>query len=193
MNRWWMKVCALLLSDRCIIANPWHTAPAWSNILDLLTHCTTCTASNCHYVRTDAYISALRLSLESGSGLWAKALMRLQELAQVKGIDARQVDGRKKRLRAWYALGKEIGLTSKLPLAPPVSTTAMSVGGKAQVRKHVDGCWYSQCSHHGSVDEVIERTLARCSRCKVARYDSAECQRADWHVHKGECKVLKGD
>ncbi|KIM20712.1 hypothetical protein M408DRAFT_124394 [Serendipita vermifera MAFF 305830] len=164
--------------------------PAWSNILDLLVHCTTCNASNCHYVRTDAYISALRTSLESGT-LWANTLMRLQELVQTKGPDAKKMDARKQRLRLWYGLGKELGLTAHLPLTPPVSNPAHG-SDKVQVRRNVDGCWYAQCPQHGSVDEALERSLARCSQCKVARYCATDCQRADWKVHKSECKVLKG-
>lgn len=33
-----------------------------------------------------------------------------------------------------------------------------------------------------------DEALLRCSRCKVAKYCCAECQRADWKIHKQVCK-----
>ncbi|EPY38800.1 MYND finger domain-like protein [Angomonas deanei] len=31
------------------------------------------------------------------------------------------------------------------------------------------------------------KPLMRCSKCKVAKYCSPECQRADWFIHKKVC------
>jgi len=155
-------------------------------------HCTTCVATNCHYVRTDAYMSALRSALEGGS-LWANNLGKMQVLAQAKGLDVKKAESRKGRLRAWYALGKEVGLTAKLPLAPATTSTTGAGGvGKAKVREGVAGCWWAQCERRGKSDEEIVPMFSRCSRCKTARYCSADCQKADWAMHKSECKTLKG-
>jgi hypothetical protein len=169
-------------------------AQAWSNILDLLAHCTTCVATNCHYVRTDAYISALSYGLENGS-LWANCLIQMRELAKEKfPSDPSKTEARTSRLRAWYSLGKEIGLTARLPLASPTysARVAGDAAGKVRIRNAVDGCWWEQCGRHGSADKELELTLSRCSRCKAARYCSSDCQKADWTVHKPECRMLKG-
>ncbi|KAG5265408.1 hypothetical protein AALO_G00242120 [Alosa alosa] len=34
-------------------------------------------------------------------------------------------------------------------------------------------------------------SLLRCSRCKIARYCNAACQKQAWPEHKGECRRLK--
>jgi hypothetical protein len=120
--------------------------------------------------------------------------MRMQELVKAKGSDdLRKVEARKSRLRAWYTLGKEVGLTARLPLTPPASYDRVtSVTGKGKVREGVDGCWWEQCERHGRVDEKIEQMLSRCSRCRTTRYCSSACQKADWAVHKAECKAQRG-
>ncbi|KAI1208093.1 uncharacterized protein F4807DRAFT_462177 [Annulohypoxylon truncatum] len=65
-----------------------------------------------------------------------------------------------------------------------------------------DPFWYSGLGH--SADEAPtaemsskaclscrdnEPNLLRCSRCKMARYCSKDCQRYDWGVHKRVCEV----
>lgn len=32
--------------------------------------------------------------------------------------------------------------------------------------------------------------LKRCSKCKVVKYCSAECQREDWALHKAVCRKV---
>jgi MYND finger len=118
----------------------------------------------------------------------------MQELVKAKGSDdLKRAEARKARLRAWYTLGKEVGLTARLPLAPLAPSGGATSGGagKGKVREGVDGCWWEQCERHGRVDEKIEQMLSRCSRCKTARYCSGACQQADWAIHKVECKVLR--
>jgi len=44
----------------------------------------------------------------------------------------------------------------------------------------------SLCRNLGCVDEP----LRRCARCHSARYCDAECQRADWPLHKLECAKM---
>jgi len=189
----------------------------WSGILDVLMHCTTCVATNCDYVHADtdnypndgynygyvdkdAYIaavnnrfalrSALRSALEGGS-LWANSLAKMQEPVHGEGRDVEKAESKRGRIHAWYALGMEVGLRAKLPVILTASTGAGGAG-KIKVNERVVGCWWGQCERHRRSDEEIERMLSRCSRCKTARYCSADCQKADWAMHKAGCKMLKG-
>jgi hypothetical protein len=41
-----------------------------------------------------------------------------------------------------------------------------------------------------AVVESAARTYPKCAGCNVVRYCGAECQRAHWKAHKGECKEL---
>lgn len=41
------------------------------------------------------------------------------------------------------------------------------------------------CSQCGASDVV----LSRCAKCKLACYCSGECQRANWGVHKPQCRA----
>ncbi|KAK8825090.1 hypothetical protein WA556_006379 [Blastocystis sp. ATCC 50177/Nand II] len=34
------------------------------------------------------------------------------------------------------------------------------------------------------------KSLSRCSKCRIIRYCSKECQRADWRFHKSECQII---
>ncbi|GAQ90657.1 hypothetical protein KFL_006680060 [Klebsormidium nitens] len=43
------------------------------------------------------------------------------------------------------------------------------------------------CDQCGALKSPGE--LKRCSRCKSARYCSAQCQRADWKEHRKTCLV----
>lgn len=47
-----------------------------------------------------------------------------------------------------------------------------------------NGCF--RC-HRGANGVRMAAPLLRCSRCKVAKYCTAECQKADWKVHKQVC------
>ncbi|CAG8616786.1 11934_t:CDS:2, partial [Acaulospora colombiana] len=165
-------------------------AQSFTNVLELLVHCTTCVAPNCHYVKTEAYINALRHALEKDQ-LWADTLIRLE---QRQKSSVKKSEGAKVILQRWYMLGKEIGLVQRqATLAPPVpSTSSQPKPADTKVRESVDGCWNTDCEKNGVVDEAVESKLLRCSSCKVARYCSAVCQTRDWKAgHKGECKALK--
>ncbi|PVF97418.1 hypothetical protein CPB86DRAFT_785895 [Serendipita vermifera] len=169
-------------------------AQSFTNVLELLVHCTTCVAQNCHYVKTEAYINALRHALEKDQ-LWAETLIRLEQKRKSR---TQKSEGGKLILQKWYVLGKEIGLVQRqATLAPPVPSTSAATSGQSKVtgikvRENLDGCWNTDCEKHGLVDEAVESKLLRCSSCKTARYCSAACQTKDWKAgHKGECKALK--
>lgn len=146
-------------------------ARAWTNIVELLVHCTTCQAPNCHYVRTDAYVDALRRALDSGE-LWAKTMDVLFEQARVSKDKASMA-----KWNSWNGLGKEVGMVYRPSGAKPSVTR--------------DGCWEVSCQRHGAIDEQTEQVLQRCSGCKTARYCSTGCQTKDWKRHKVECKQLR--
>jgi hypothetical protein len=88
------------------------------NMLDLLVHCTTCVAPSCHYVRTDAYVNALRHALESQQ-LWVETLLQLENRTKTRGLRS---ENEKRRLGMWYKLGKEIGMIYN-PNASPMKIT----------------------------------------------------------------------
>jgi len=43
----------------------------------------------------------------------------------------------------------------------------------------------AKCSYCG---KVSDKALNKCSRCRVAEYCNATCQKAHWKDHKTECK-----
>ena len=43
------------------------------------------------------------------------------------------------------------------------------------------------CAHCGKEEEVGGAPLKACARCKVQKYCSKECQKADWKQHKKSC------
>ncbi|KAG8801082.1 hypothetical protein FRC17_006728, partial [Serendipita sp. 399] len=143
-------------------------AQAWSNFVDLLVHCTTCRAPNCHYVRTDAYADALRSKLEH-KAVWNTVVHALFERART-ATDPNGLKTRKAQWAAWTQLGKEVGLVYH---PPPPSTSASTT---TALRGEVDGCWFAECERHGQVDEETERKLLRCSACRKAKYCSSACQ-----------------
>ncbi|KZV90891.1 hypothetical protein EXIGLDRAFT_740660 [Exidia glandulosa HHB12029] len=55
------------------------------------------------------------------------------------------------------------------------------------------------CARDGALSAVETRELPgqprlpACSKCKVARYCNAECQKADWAKHKKDCSVWKSN
>ena len=161
-------------------------ARAWTNIVDLLVHCTTCQAPNCHYIRTEAYLNALRRGLEANDG-WTMTMDVVFEQARVSK-DQASMD----KWASWTRLGKGVGMSYTPKLRPSPKTC--------------DGCWEETCERHGAIDEVTEGLLQRCSGCKRARYCSGGCQTRsvdrlfsqteltydrDWNRHKTECKQMR--
>lgn len=51
-------------------------------------------------------------------------------------------------------------------------------------RPRPNGCFYC---HKGANAVLMAAPLLRCSRCKIAKYCTAECQKSDWKVHKQVC------
>lgn len=51
------------------------------------------------------------------------------------------------------------------------------------------GCFYCKRT---SAREAGKTGLMRCSKCKVAKYCCAECQRNDWKAHKLVCRADAG-
>ena len=51
--------------------------------------------------------------------------------------------------------------------------------------------------HEDHTDDICSTCntacTSRCNGCKVARYCSKDCQRADWPLHKKVCKDFAGD
>jgi len=45
-----------------------------------------------------------------------------------------------------------------------------------------------RCDECFRIGSLRDRTLNRCSKCKVAHYCSLRCQKAAWAVHKAECE-----
>jgi len=55
------------------------------------------------------------------------------------------------------------------------------------------GLMPDQCASCGKVEDGVALVLRKCSRCKVAKYCSVDCQSIDWACKhkKGECKEMK--
>lgn len=80
-------------------------------------------------------------------------------------LDIKDGDG----LSGRYLLGRVATLVPELkPFSKEGEVVARCV--KCNVKKHESG-----------------QDLLNCGRCKVTRYCSVECQKADWKKHKGEC------
>lgn len=47
------------------------------------------------------------------------------------------------------------------------------------------------CFRCGKKQQIGMAPLQRCSRCKVAKYCSVDCQRADWRIHKQVCLPVR--
>ncbi|KAG8809183.1 hypothetical protein FRC19_005388 [Serendipita sp. 401] len=145
-------------------------AQAWSNLVDLFLHCTTCRAPNCHFVRTEAYENSLRSKLEQNS-LWNNVVHSLLERARTTAASDGGGSAKAKAIKgqwvAWTQLGKELGLVYK----PPPPSALVST-----LRGDIDGCWFAECERHGKVDEETEGKLLRCSACRRAKYCSSACQ-----------------
>ena len=106
---------------------------------------------------------------------------KLVELAETKTIDVpilRPVDGNEcdmiDGVKGWIAM-YEVSSLAKEKRAAPSSPTPAS--------KRLDACW--MC---GITDLSVK--LKSCSRCGMAQYCSAECQRLHWPVHKKSCKKM---
>lgn len=56
----------------------------------------------------------------------------------------------------------------------------------AQGRPSPNGCFHC---HKGANVVEMAAPLLRCSRCKVAKYCTAKCQKADWRAHKHVCSL----
>ncbi|KAF8213279.1 hypothetical protein K438DRAFT_1803711 [Mycena galopus ATCC 62051] len=68
------------------------------------------------------------------------------------------------------------------PPNPPNSTRNIKFSEQPLSR----GC--ANC--HRDPFEAPQMNLKRCSRCKLIRYCSIECQKADYQRHKGICKIV---
>lgn len=124
-------LCALRLTVYGLRLTVWSAAQAqaWVNMLDLLVHCTTCVIPSCHYVRTDAYVNAVRHALESKQ-LWAETLLPLERRTKDQNWNQNQSkESIKRRLGMWYKLGKEIGMIYN----PPSNATLPGESGVAPV------------------------------------------------------------
>lgn len=70
--------------------------------------------------------------------------------------------------------------------------TAPAVRDTVKVAARVQTCCFAECPnrhHHLSRSgQVISATLFACSRCRMVKYCSTECQSADWPQHKAACK-----
>jgi len=51
------------------------------------------------------------------------------------------------------------------------------------------GYYYESCRAHWC-HSYSKKDLMKCSRCKVVKYCSTECQEKDWVNHKKDCKIL---
>lgn len=68
----------------------------------------------------------------------------------------------------------------------------MSYSPPKRIQDIIDGT-DNRCSHCNKLVKTDDeqQTLKRCSRCKVARYCSADCQKNHFAVHKKNCKKIK--
>ena len=68
---------------------------------------------------------------------------------------------------------------------------------KEKLKKLMQGCGLKQFLSHEtnlSVSKCIvcgEKSKSQCGGCKMRRYCSRLCQKADWKTHKKVCKLLK--
>lgn len=68
---------------------------------------------------------------------------------------------------------------------PTVASTAAEMEVQATARRNAERIRSAACGRCGT----REAPLFCCKTCKLAHYCSRECQRADWKVHKSQCRA----
>lgn len=97
--------------------------------------------------------------------------------------------------------GKNLGLFSqtsawkdfapfvtRIALAPLFSTSFLQGKPSALANPNLDTIAEERCRHCGNPGNP---KLLACGACKVVKYCSAPCQKADWKKHKASCTVTK--
>lgn len=72
----------------------------------------------------------------------------------------------------WFDIFPKASLREMPPTSMPINVFTGS---------HPTGCW--ECGNK-------EKTLKKCTKCKLAKYCGKECQHAHWKTHKAECNKL---
>ncbi|KAM0277275.1 hypothetical protein ACHAQH_005934 [Verticillium albo-atrum] len=72
--------------------------------------------------------------------------------------------------------------------AVPFVEAVFDVDGFQKMAKNPGAATKERCSHcRATTAKGSDGPLKKCSRCQTAKYCSAECQKKDWRVHRGEC------
>ena len=76
--------------------------------------------------------------------------------------------------------------------------TMVRMNNQEQLQKLMQNMWikkqflYHETNLHVSKCAVCsKKSKSQCGGCKMRRYCSRECQKADWKTHKKVCKSLK--
>ena len=75
--------------------------------------------------------------------------------------------------------------------------TMVRMNNQEQLKKLMQECGLKQFLHHETNLHVSKcavcskKSKSQCGGCKMRRYCSRECQKADWKTHKKVCKSLK--